>query len=330
MKEKRASNYEKLCEDWRLKFLELDQEKLCRKLPELKPEGEYLTLFHFGQKYGVHRQNGQIVALSDLFAGAKKVKNTAKSEKTESVAWNAEDTVKSKGLKSIAWNGKDSVKPEGPKSVAWDGKDSVKPEEPESVAWDAEDTVKPEEAEYGQSTEIASCPDTVATEMPEAVSVNVRLDIYNLFWYSKETACFQNRWVPFRELRNAGPFAPAFEKNILKPLAATFEGKPDKLREAALALGAEILPQADVGFVLPCFSCIPIQFLFWDGDDEFPAQANILFDYSATDYIHVESTVTLATEGLLRLKKAAGLPLRGTTFEMEQMAHNQTNPGNLT
>ena len=249
MKEKRASNYEKLCEDWRLKFLELDQEKLCRKLPELKPEGEYLTLFHFGQKYGVHRQTGQIVALSDLFAGAKKVKNTAKSEKTE------------------------------------------------SVAWDAEDTVKPAELEYGQSTEIASCPDTVATEMPEAVSVNVRLDIYNLFWYSKETACFQNRWVPFRELRNAGPFAPAFEKNILKPLAATFEGKPDKLREAALALGAEILPQADVGFVLPCFSCIPIQFLFWDGDDEFPAQANILFDYSATDYIHVESTVTLATEG---------------------------------
>lgn len=282
MKEKRASNYEKLCEDWRLKFLELDQEKLCRKLPELKPEGEYLTLFHFGQKYGVHRKNGQIVALSDLFAGAKKVKNTAKSEKTK------------------------------------------------SVAWDAEDTVQPEEAEYGQSTEIASCPDTVATEMPEAVSVNVRLDIYNLFWYSKETACFQNRWVPFRELRNAGPFAPAFEKNILKPLAATFEGKPDKLREAALALGAEILPQADVGFVLPCFSCIPIQFLFWDGDDEFPAQANILFDYSATDYIHVESTVTLATEGLLRLKNAAGLPLRGTTFEMEQMAHNQINPGNLT
>lgn len=231
MKEKRASNYEKLCEDWRLKFLELDQEKLCRKLPELKPEGEYLTLFHFGQKYGVHRQTGQITALSN-------------------------------------WLMRDGT----------GGKESKTREE---------------------------------------VSVNVRLDIYNLFWYSKETAYFQNRWVPFRELKNASPFASAFEKNILKPLAATFEGNPDKLKEAALALGAEILPQADVGFVLPCFSCIPIQFLFWDGDDEFPAQANILFDYSATDYIHVESTVTLATEGLVRLKKAAGLPLRGTTFEME-------------
>ncbi len=231
MKEKRASNYEKLCEDWRLKFLELDQEKLCRRLPELKQEGEYLTLFHFGQKYGVHRQTGQIFALSD---------------------W-------------IMRGGADDK----------------------------------------------------ASEALEEVSVNVRLDIYNLFWYSKETAYFQNRWVPFRELKNAGPFAPAFEKNILKPLAATFEGKPDKLREAAQALGGEMLSQADVGFILPCFVCIPMQFLFWDGDDEFPAQANILFDYSATDYIHVESTVTLATEGLVRLKKAAGLPLRGTTFEIE-------------
>ncbi|MCI8318739.1 MAG: DUF3786 domain-containing protein [Lachnospiraceae bacterium] len=231
MKEKRASNYEKLCEDWRLKFLELDQEKLCRRLPELKQEGEYLTLFHFGQKYGVHRQTGQIFALSDwLMRGGA---------------------------------------------------------------------------------------DDKASEALEEVSVNVRLDIYNLFWYSKETAYFQNRWVPFRELKNAGPFAPAFEKNILKPLAATFEGKPDKLREAAQALGGEMLSQADVGFILPCFVCIPMQFLFWDGDDEFPAQANILFDYSATDYIHVESTVTLATEGLVRLKKAAGLPLRGTTFEIE-------------
>ena len=231
MKAKRASNYEKLCEDWRLKFLELDQEKLCRRLPELKQEGEYLTLFHFGQKYGVHRQTGQIFALSDwLMRGGA---------------------------------------------------------------------------------------DDKASEALEEVSVNVRLDIYNLFWYSKETAYFQNRWVPFRELKNAGPFAPAFEKNILKPLAATFEGKPDKLREAAQALGGEMLSQADVGFILPCFVCIPMQFLFWDGDDEFPAQANILFDYSATDYIHVESTVTLATEGLVRLKKAAGLPLRGTTFEIE-------------
>ena len=59
-----------------------------------------------------------------------------------------------------------------------------------------------------------------------------------------------------------------------------------------------------------------MQFLFWDGDDEFPAQANILYDASATDFIHVESTVTLASEGLFRLAQAACLPIRVETFSM--------------
>ena len=59
-----------------------------------------------------------------------------------------------------------------------------------------------------------------------------------------------------------------------------------------------------------------MQYLFWDGDDEFSAQANILYDYSVTDYIHVESTVSLATEGILRLAEVAGLELKGNIFRM--------------
>ena len=49
---------------------------------------------------------------------------------------------------------------------------------------------------------------------------------------------------------------------------------------------------------------------------EFSAQANILYDYSVTDYIHVESTVSLATEGILRLAETAGLELKGNIFRM--------------
>ena len=44
-----------------------------------------------------------------------------------------------------------------------------------------------------------------------------------------------------------------------------------------------------------------------EGDDEFPAQANLLFDASATDYIHGESIVTIATVGVARLIEEAGL-----------------------
>ena len=51
-------------------------------------------------------------------------------------------------------------------------------------------------------------------------------------------------------------------------------------------MGGQKLSHSDAGYELLAFSCIPVRFLFWDGDDEFPAQANILFDKSATDYIY--------------------------------------------
>ena len=118
MQKTQQSNYDKLCEDWREKFLQMDQEILMRKLPEIKAEGEYLTIVHFGKKYGIHRKEGYIRAMED------------------------------------------------------------------------------------------NIPLRNGTKM----------NIYNLFWYSKENASLQERWVPFRDVRNAGPFAPAFESNILKPL----------------------------------------------------------------------------------------------------------------
>ena len=52
-----------------------------------------------------------------------------------------------------------------------------------------------------------------------------------------------------------------------------------------------------------------MRFLFWDGDDEFPAQGNLLFDKSATDFIHIESVVSIAMVGLDMAAKKAGLPL---------------------
>ena len=59
-----------------------------------------------------------------------------------------------------------------------------------------------------------------------------------------------------------------------------------------------------------------MRFLFWEGDEEFPAQANLLFDRSATDYIHGESIVTLAAAGVHRLAKLAGLPLDRRAFPL--------------
>lgn len=141
-----------------------------------------------------------------------------------------------------------------------------------------------------------------------------RLNIYTLLWYCTESASFKGEWLPFRSLKDASPFGPAFQKTVVDVFAQTFSGHIGELEKAFQKMGGKKLPHSDVGYQLVAFECIPVQFLFWDGDDEFPAQANILFDRGSTDYIHVESLVSIASEGLSFLTEASGIALAGNTF----------------
>ena len=59
---------------------------------------------------------------------------------------------------------------------------------------------------------------------------------------------------------------------------------------------------------------MPMRFFFWERDEEFEAQGNILFDYSATDFNHVESAVSIADSGIKRLAELAGSLSGGNLF----------------
>lgn len=154
----------------------------------------------------------------------------------------------------------------------------------------------------------------ICFESQKPLTLFCKLNIYTLLWYCKDTASFTGEWLPFRSLKDASPFGPAFQKTVIDVFAATFSGHIEELKAACEAMGGQRLSHADAGYELLAFSCIPVRFLFWDGDDEFPAQANILFDKSATDYIHVESLVSIASEGLSLLSELSNLPLNGNTF----------------
>ena len=143
-----------------------------------------------------------------------------------------------------------------------------------------------------------------------------QLNIYTLLGYAKEGAFFMEKWVPFAELRNARPFAPAYKIGETDVFSATFSGHAKELRHALLSLRGRELPQGDVGYEIKAFECMPMRFYFWDADEEFEAQGNILFDYSATDFNHIESAVSIADVGIKRLAELAGVPVRGKSFQM--------------
>jgi hypothetical protein len=136
---------------------------------------------------------------------------------------------------------------------------------------------------------------------------DIAISIYSFLFHSIENPRHADAWVPFREVKRAGPFDAAFKRTILQPFAAAFEGKLDQLKRAGEELGFQSIPYGDVGFQAIAFHQVPIQFLFWDGDDEFASQANILFDGEITDYVHEETVVLLAKEGTRRLMDEASV-----------------------
>lgn len=139
------------------------------------------------------------------------------------------------------------------------------------------------------------------------LSFNVLMSIYNLFYYSKAGAAVRGEFVPFREVKRASPFAPAFEKSLDFGLTRPFSGKAELLRKAGEKLEGEPINYGDVGFVVRAFDFMPVMVVFWDEDDEFPAQANMLFDADITDYIHEETVCCIAGEVMERLVEEAGL-----------------------
>jgi hypothetical protein len=103
--------------------------------------------------------------------------------------------------------------------------------------------------------------------------------------------------VTFRDIRECADFEPAYQKTTITPFATYFNKKTDLLKKRANDIGGQINSYGDVSFTVDVFPLIPLQFIFWDGDEEFPANANILFDKNIAQFIHPESISVLANAG---------------------------------
>lgn len=130
---------------------------------------------------------------------------------------------------------------------------------------------------------------------------NARIAIYNLLYYSKEKPVNSDIFIPIHQIKKVANHTQSFKNHALAPFAKAFDGKTDLLLEASKKLGFTSIPTSDVGFLAKPFSCIQIQFLFWDGDDEFPAGANILFDENILDFTCEESVLGIAMDGVKKL-----------------------------
>lgn len=139
----------------------------------------------------------------------------------------------------------------------------------------------------------------------EELYFNEAMSIYHLLHYTKEKPFTSGVWVPNSALEGAGVHNRNMPDPLLEPFAAKFSGKAALLDEACKRLGGTRLTKGDVSWQFYAFPQVQLQLIFWDADEDFPAQVQVLFDRNVTDYIHFETTGCLISDLLELLEKQA-------------------------
>jgi hypothetical protein len=105
-------------------------------------------------------------------------------------------------------------------------------------------------------------------------------------------------WIDCRSLANAKVMGAHFMEVTAELLARFFAlEREDKLRRV-LKWSGKPIDLGDEAYVFKIFPRLPVAFINWAADDEFPAYSKILFDVSAANYMPTHGLAVL-TEYLI-------------------------------
>jgi hypothetical protein len=111
--------------------------------------------------------------------------------------------------------------------------------------------------------------------------------------------------IDFRQVPEGSFYWSAFVSRAKKPLLETFGSDPEIYLQVAAQMGGEPLGLGDAAARFPAFPLVPVTHVLWRGDEEFPPEANILFDDTIPRHLPTEDIAALAGASVYRLMGAA-------------------------
>ncbi len=109
----------------------------------------------------------------------------------------------------------------------------------------------------------------------------------------------------FREFKDGHFYEPAFNRRTKNILVEVFGGNPEAMRRAGSILRGVEISTGDVGIQLSYFPYLPITCILWKGDEEFPPDANVLFDETADIFFSAEDMAVAGQMAVLEMLKAS-------------------------
>jgi len=102
------------------------------------------------------------------------------------------------------------------------------------------------------------------------------------------------KWISFKELDGGKFYYPAFRKRAIEPVIKKYGSNPQALLSNLNLSGAGKESAGDCSIKLMPFDGVPVLITVFGADDEFPAEANILFDESIKRIFATEDAAVFA------------------------------------
>jgi hypothetical protein len=112
-------------------------------------------------------------------------------------------------------------------------------------------------------------------------------------------------WLSFRELPDGGFYHLAFQSYAPNRLAERFGHDTAAFRRAGELSGGRREAMGDASFSYRALPQLWLAAVLWEGDEEFPASARILFDDNCGRYLATDLLATLGRMLVSQLLKAA-------------------------
>jgi hypothetical protein len=138
---------------------------------------------------------------------------------------------------------------------------------------------------------------------PEAADITSRILLLH-YLLTADGRPPADHWIAFRNLDGGLGYEAAFQGRANRRLAHAFGHDLPAFEAAARALGGERLAFGDASFLFRTLPRVWLAVVLYLADDEFPANANVLFDASANHYLPTEDLAILGGMLAGRLVKA--------------------------
>lgn len=120
--------------------------------------------------------------------------------------------------------------------------------------------------------------------------------LLNYLAYSSEEQKVNNDYTTLKELPGGGAvFYPAFYRYSILPIGKSYGNDLEGFLKKGQSIGGELGTEGDGSFILQVFPKVRLKFILWLGDDELTPEANILFNQSIVDVMHIVCVIGLGS-----------------------------------